>query len=68
MRHTYENSEYGHLSSTFKSRMKQHDRQHNDTPDGRNFATWNHPNFIEGQRKVRENFDSIFPDAPGAGI
>lgn len=68
MRHIYDKPEYSHFSGGFKKRMAAHDKQHNDTPNGRNFATWNHPNFVKDQMKYRNRFDSIFPNAPGVGV
>ena len=64
----YDAPEYRHLSSNFKKRMAAHSKQHNGVPNGRNFATWDHPGFTVGQRKYRGNFDSIFPGAPGVGL
>ena len=68
MQHTYERPEFSHFTPRFKKRMAAHDKQHNDTPFGRNFATWNKPNYAKDQNSLRKNFDSIFPNAPGAGI
>lgn len=68
MQHKYNSGEYNHFTPNFKKRMIAHDKQHNDTPNGRNFATWNHPHFAEHQKQYRDRFDSIFPDAPGVGI
>ena len=66
--HKYNGTGFEHFSKPFKDKMITWDKQHNDTPNGRNFATWNHPHFVNDQRKYREGFDSIFPDAPGVGI
>ena len=68
MHHSYNMPEHNHLSSNFKKRMAAYNKQHNGVPNGRNFATWDHPGYTEDQRKYRGNFDSIFPDAPGAGL
>lgn len=39
---------------------------HRDTPDGRNFATWNHPNFASGKRQIEKNFDKAFAGSPSS--
>lgn len=41
-------------------------RKHRDTPSGRNFATWNHPNFAQGKRKLEQNFDKAFSGSPSS--
>lgn len=64
----YDGSEFGHFSPAFKSRMTAHDKQHNGTPNGRNFATWDHPHFANDQKRYRKRFDSIFPNAPGSWL
>jgi hypothetical protein len=39
-----------------------------DTPDGRNFVYWNRDPSKQEKENYRDNYDKLFPDAPGAGI
>lgn len=41
---------------------------HRGVPKGRSFIHWEHQYDREADKKFRENFDRIFPNAPGAGI
>lgn len=41
---------------------------HRELPNGRNFMCFNHEHDPEADQKYRDNFDSIFPNAPGAGL
>ena len=43
-------------------------RSHRDTPTGRNFVYWNGVETAQDRQNYRDNFDSIFPNAPGAGM
>ena len=49
-------------------KIEKHFRSHRDTPSGKNFACWDHDETPETITNYRQGFDSIFPDAPGAGI
>ncbi len=64
---------HGENREAWRSRKKnmteKHFRSHRDTPSGRNFVFWNSgPNINEEQDNYRNNFDSIFPNSPGAGV
>lgn len=50
------------------AKIEKHFKSHRDVPNGRNFVFWEHDNDPVARRKYRENFDKIFPNAPGAGI
>ena len=50
----------------FDQQVEKEMRSHRDTPLGRNFATWNHPNYAEGKRKMMENFDLAFAGSPSS--
>jgi hypothetical protein len=44
-------------------------RSQQELPNGRNFRYWNHErDTTPADDKYKQNFDSIFPNAPGAGI
>lgn len=50
------------------AKIEKHFRSHRELPNGRNFWAWNRDHRPDDDRKYRENFDRIFPNAPGAGI
>lgn len=52
----------------FEKKAERHFKSHRELPSGRNFTCWNRDKDVEADRKYRENFDSIFPNSPGAGI
>lgn len=41
---------------------------HRDIPSGKNFTCWNHVRTPGEEQRYRENFDAVFPNAPGAGF
>ena len=49
-------------------KMEKHFRSHRDTPDGKNFVFWNKKPSKKEEASYRKGFDSIFPNAPGAGV
>lgn len=55
--------------AVFEKKAEQHFKGHRELPNNRDFR-WNQPHHyaIAGDKKFRENFDNIFPNAPGAGI
>lgn len=53
--------------AAFDKRVDKHFQSHRELPNGRNFR-WNSEKDPEADRKYRNNFDSIFPNSPGAGI
>ena len=55
--------------AAFEKKAEKHFRSHRELPTGRDFR-WNQPHHhaIAGDKNFRENFDRIFPNAPGAGI
>lgn len=46
---------------------KHFQRHHKPLPDGRNFRMWNRDKDTVADKNYRDNFDSIFPNSPGAG-
>lgn len=50
------------------AKIEAHFRTYQPLPNGRNFHTWNHRKDIAADDRYRDNFDSIFPNAPGAGM
>lgn len=54
--------------AAFERKAEKHFRSHRELPVGRNFWAWNRDKDNAADEKFRENFDSIFPDAPGKGI
>lgn len=51
----------------FEKKAEKHFRSQRELPNGRDFR-WNSEKDPEAERKYRKNFDSIFPNSPGAGI
>ena len=51
-----------------KKLVNNHFKSHRDVPKGRNFHFWNSEHDQEADDKYRDNFDSIFPNAPGSGM
>lgn len=45
-----------------------HFKHHRGVPFGRNFAFWDHEETEENRENYRNNFDQIFPNAPGVGL
>lgn len=54
---------------TFKKKREKHFRSHRELPPGRDYR-WNVMRYITKKERdaYRKNYDSIFPNAPGAGI
>ncbi len=52
----------------FDKRADKHFKSHPELPYGKAFNHWNRDKNIEGDKKYRNNFDSVFPRSPGAGI
>lgn len=50
------------------ARMDKAFRGHRELPAGRNFRCWNRDKDTVADEKYRNNFDSIFPNSPGAGF
>ena len=50
-----------------EARIEKHFRSHPELPNGRDFR-FNRTRDIEADRKYHQKFDSIFPNAPGAGF
>lgn len=51
----------------FEKKAEQHFKGQRELPLGRDFR-WNSVRDPEAERKYRQNFDSVFPNSPGAGI
>lgn len=51
-----------------EAKMEKHFRGYQPVPNGRNFHTWNHTKDIKAEERYRNNFDTIFPNSPGAGL
>jgi len=65
----YSQTPRGIAEAKLDAKIERHFRlTHRGVPNGRNFRTWNHEYHPEEDRRYRENFDAIFPNAPGAGI
>lgn len=66
---TYENTPRGIAEAKLDAKIERHFRlTHRGVPNGRNFWAWNRDHRPDDDKKYRENFDKIFPNAPGAGI
>ena len=50
------------------AKIEKHFKPHPELPNGRNFHVWGGNNDPEAEEKYRNNFDRIFPNAPGAGF
>lgn len=51
----------------FEKKAEKHFRSHRELPSGRDFR-WNSEKDPEADNKYRTNFDTVFPNAPGAGF
>ena len=53
----------------FEAKAEKHFKGQRELPPGRDFR-WNQPHHLAtaGDAQYRKNFDSIFPNAPGAGL
>ena len=53
----------------FEKKAEQHFKGQRELQCGRDFR-WNQPHWYanQGDKKFKQNFDRIFPHAPGAGI
>jgi len=54
--------------AAFDRRAEKHFKSQPELPNNRNFVYWNHDKDIKGKLKYRNNFDSVFPNSPGAGL
>ena len=54
--------------AAFEAKADKHFKSHRELPKGRNFTCWNREKNTKGDKKYRNNFDAIFPNAPGAGL
>jgi hypothetical protein len=50
------------------AKMEKHFRSHRELPVGKNFTCWNHEHNPTADEQYRQNFDRLFPNAPGAGL
>jgi len=55
--------------AAFEKRVEKEFKSQRPLQNGRDFR-WNQPHqyAVQGDKKFRDNFDRIFPSAPGAGI
>lgn len=51
----------------FEAKADKHFKSQRELPYGRDFR-WNQEKDVKAERKFRNNFDNVFPNAPGAGI
>lgn len=56
------------VERNFEAKAEKHFKSHRELPPGRNVWAWNREHQPEADRKYKENFDRIFPNAPGAGF
>lgn len=54
--------------ASFERKAEKHFKSHRELPTKRNFRCWNRDKDVQADRKYRQNFDKIFPKAPGTGI
>jgi len=57
-----------HEEAVFEARAEKHFKSQPELPNGKNFVFWNHDKDMKGKKKYRSNFDSVFPNSPGAGL
>lgn len=53
--------------AAWERKAEKYFKSHRELPTGRDFR-WNMEKDVTAERKFRNNFDKIFPDAPGVGI
>jgi len=53
--------------NVFEAKAEKHFRSHRELPNGRDYR-FNHVHTKGEDKKFKENFDAIFPNAPGNGI
>lgn len=51
----------------FEAKAEQHFKSHPELPNGRDFR-FNHEYNKDEDNRYKANFDTIFPNSPGAGI
>jgi hypothetical protein len=51
----------------FEKQADKHFKSQRELPNGRDFR-WNMQRDPESEHNYRNNFDNVFPKAPGAGI
>ena len=65
----YQHTPRGISEAKLDAKIDRHFRMtHRGVPKGRSFIHWEHEYDKEAHKKFKENFDAIFPNAPGAGI
>lgn len=52
--------------AAFEAKADKHFKSHRDTPNGRNFLFWDHELTEKDKKNYSKNFDTIFPNSPGA--
>lgn len=52
--------------AVFDAKAEKHFKSHPELPNGRNVWAWNREHQPKADAKYKANFDSIFPNAPGA--
>jgi len=53
--------------AAFEKRVEKEFKSHRELPPGRNFM-WNREKEPEAEKNYRDNFDRVFPNAPGCGF
>ena len=64
----YDNTPSGRQEKADDIAFEKHFQSHRDVPAGRNFRWWNGDQTPGVDKTYRDNFDSIFPNSPGAGL
>ena len=57
-----------HVERMTDAQIENHFKSHRELPAGRNFTCWNRQHQPSQDAKYKENFDRIFPNAPGFGL
>lgn len=65
--YAWENTPDAAAERALDAKLEKHFKHHRELPNGRNFRCWNRDKDVVADRKYRDNFDSIFPNSPGAG-
>ena len=53
--------------AAFDAKAEKHFKSHRELPNGKDYR-FNHTFNKNEERRFKANFDTIFPNAPGAGI
>jgi len=56
-----------HEEAVFERNAEKHFKSQRELPNGRDYR-WNQEKDNKAESAYRNNFDSIFPNAPGAGF